>query len=416
MTRFIGYSLALVMLAMACMSLASCTRQETDSAGVDRYNRGVAYLEAGDYKNAITEFEAALRADPNNFEAMKNLAGAYADDGNMYEARDHYLLARDMRPTDPSIYANLAYVYNRLGETELAWENISKALENDPEYPLAHYRAGELFLDQGDETNAVAAFGDAIRYERGESRLSRDAQTIIDQLTCPDEDEGLEDEGTDEEQSEEEVEEEEILEEEPASEEAVEDEMAADEEEATGDEETEEDEEAMEGTEEEGTEDEGVEEGTEEGETDEEAVEEEEGTEEAEEEEIEPELELPELEGDELYQDRLSRGRRMRAIGSTDAAIRLLLEAYGVHPDYAQVNYELGMAYLTAGDTAQGRTYLEKYLELETDPALRAEVEQRLAAIGGTEEETEENGEEGTGEGESEEDTGEEEENSSFFF
>ena len=90
---------------------------------------------------------------------------------------------------------------------------------------------------------------------------------------------------------------------------------------------------------------------------------------------------LPDLEGDELYTDRLRRGRQMRAIGENDSAVTLLLEAYGVHPDYAQVNRELGLAYQSGAQLEMAKIYYEKYLNLETDSSAKVEIQSRLDAI-----------------------------------
>jgi tetratricopeptide (TPR) repeat protein len=405
-------------LLACCVFVGACRGGKGgNAAGVDRYNRGVALLEQGDYKGAIIEFEAALRADPNSFEATKNLAGAFILEQNWEEARRYLGRAMEMRPDDPSIYANLACVYKELGEPELAWDMVRTSLEKDPAYPLAHYRAGELFLAQGDPEDAMKAFGDCMRLEPG-SRLAYDAEDIINALMRGEQPGAAEetqavDEGTEEEEApveaeEEAPQEETLVEEQPeevaeAPEEELPDERI---EETPAEEETpEQPEEPVEVTEQEEQAEGAAAETEEAGETGEGAVEEPEETEER------PltieDLDLPELSGDELYQDRLSRGRQMRARGLTSLAIDLLKIAYDVHPDYAQVNYELGLAYLADGQTEPARTHLERYLTLETDPARRAEVEARLAEL----EQEDSGGEEEEGESEN----GEEEEEFRFF-
>jgi tetratricopeptide (TPR) repeat protein len=89
----------------------------------------------------------------------------------------------------------------------------------------------------------------------------------------------------------------------------------------------------------------------------------------------------PPLTGDALYEDRLSRGRQARAIGDADNAVNLLKEAYGVHPDYSQVNYELGLAYIAASDPCDGKKYLERYLQLETDADAKAQAQEKLNGV-----------------------------------
>jgi len=392
MNRVLIGLLAVMLLAGSNLS---CTAQNTAMAGIDRYNNGVAFLEEGEYDNAIIEFKAALRADPDNFEAQKNLGGAYLYQDNWLESRDNYLLARDMNPSDPSIYANLALVYQHLGEPELAWDNISKARDIDDRYPLMHYRAGELFLAQGYTEEAMVAFGDAIRLEPDDSRLAETAQTKIDEILAVGTPEII-DEAPPIEEELEIVEEENLEVEETEGEEILEegeDVLPPEDEGLT-------EEEAPPIEEDEISEDDELLENGEEGEGD--GTEEDpEGTEEEVEEEIIPEL--PELEGDDLYNDRLSRGRRMRGRGSYAAAIQLLLEAYDVHPEYKQVNYELGLAYFSNGQLLSAKRHLEKYISLETDTVLRVQAEAKLAEVEQAIEDSEGSGGEQSEESEAEE-------------
>ncbi len=400
--RILTITISIILL----IQLIGCQKSAVDTSGIDRLNHGIAYLEQGEYKNAITELEAALRADPTNFEALKNLAGAYAFDGDWTTARDKYIEAREMRPNDPSNYVNLATVFMNLQEFSLAWDNIEIARNTDPSYPLLHYVAGELFRIQGYEDDAVAAFTEYISLEPN-TRPAGDAREIIELLRPGQyEDEEDTDDETAEVEDEETAEPEpEIIDEEP--EEIPDDEIEEDSEENDDveiDEEVDEvtddveiDEEVEEVTDEEiddeveevtddeiddeveeVTDDE-IDEEVEEVTDDEENGDDEEETDDSEDEILIPDL--PELTGDELYTDRLSRGRRMRAIGSTQAAIMLLMVAYEVHPDFAIVNYELGMAYLADGQIENARYYLERYIGFETDETLIAEVQARLNAL-----------------------------------
>lgn len=341
-----------IIVCVILLPVISCKGRGDRAAqtAAESYNRGIAMLEAGNYEGAVEQFNTALQADPNNYDAVKNLAGAYVETGDWDKARAQYAQAQVMRPNDPSIYVNLAYVYQQLGETELAWGMVQKAIEIDPNYPLAHYRAGELFLAKGDKEQATQAFNDYLKLEPN-SRLAMDANALLKSMQ-----EGtLPVQKTPEEQT-------------PPAEETTttQPESTESTDEATtegGDTQTEETTsppaETDQGSEGQSTEGSGNE------------------THQA----APPPEPEPVLTGDALYEDRLSRGRRMRAIGANAAAIRLLTEAYEVHPDYAQVNYELGLAYISDDQTCEGRTYLEKYVELETDPEARAEAEQRLDAV-----------------------------------
>ncbi|MFH1675819.1 MAG: tetratricopeptide repeat protein [bacterium] len=399
-----------IIAAVVCIS--ACSKKPAENAGVDRYNRGISLLESGDNKGAIVEFEAALRADPNFFEAEKNLAGAYVEDGKWEYARTHYSNAIAMRPDDPSLYANIAIVFMHLNEPQLAWDNVKKSREKDQYYPLAHFVAGELFIAGGDFEQAKRAFGDYLSLEQN-TRFSIEAEKFIadidsgnlsdlpsfitgsEGMTQPvlmgenqtqnPTDENLKPSDNEKTATEEAEKVDETKKEEKPAEESV----KSDEEKKT---ETEEKPKEEKVTEEKPKEEETkpvAEEKKIEDETakPDEAEQADEVTESTVEEEELKEPELPKLEGDALYRDRLSRGRQMRASGATAAAIRLLLEAFDVHPDYAQINNELALAYLADGQTGEGKTYLKRYIKLETDPDLRAAAEARLKAIEDSEKE-----------------------------
>ena len=360
--RFILILLTICTLAVASLA---CGNKGGGAKGVDRYNRGVGLLEAGDYKGAIVEFEAALRADPTNFEAIKNLAGAYVEDGQFEQARAQYAQAQAMRPDDPSVYVNLSYVYQQLGETQAAWSMIQTAIEKDPAYPLAHYRAGEMFLAQDNKVEAEAAFKDYLRLEPG-SRLATEAMAILETLgpqqpistelsTQPEETVPVQEEL-------------------PPAEENAQTTATTTQQETETATSTPAEQPASTPNNSTASQHENTSAQT----SNTQPPAEPPASQPPAEVTPPPQPEEPPLTGDALYEDRLSRGRQMRAIGAFDAAIRLLEEAYSVHPEYAQVNYELGLAYIADEQTCEGRDYLERYVELETDEQARDEAQARL--------------------------------------
>ncbi len=67
------------------------------------YNRGLAYIDLGEYRRAIEDYDEALRLDPGN----------------------------------ASAYNNRGYAYRELGEYRRAIKDLDQALRLDPGYALA---------------------------------------------------------------------------------------------------------------------------------------------------------------------------------------------------------------------------------------------------------------------------------------
>jgi Flp pilus assembly protein TadD len=82
-------------------------------------------LRSGDWQRAIDNFQAALKAEPDNAE----------------------------------IHNGLAYAYRRRGSYELAFRHFREALRIDPRLPSAHERIGEAYLAVGDIAKAREHLG-----------------------------------------------------------------------------------------------------------------------------------------------------------------------------------------------------------------------------------------------------------------
>lgn len=126
--------------------------------------RAVLFQKMGNTEDAISSYEEVLRYNPDNAEALVNLAGlirkqypavalnklldlrqkypdnavvaaqlgvTYADTGNYPDAFHYLSMAASMEPNNPQHLYNMAVVAERAGDTSKAIANYEKALEVD---------------------------------------------------------------------------------------------------------------------------------------------------------------------------------------------------------------------------------------------------------------------------------------------
>jgi len=89
------------------------TSSQPNQTTISLYDQGVKASDAGDFQDALTLFQQALEADPNN----------------------------------PDILNMLAHTQRKLGMLDEALSNYKKALELRPKFPEAREYLGETYID-----------------------------------------------------------------------------------------------------------------------------------------------------------------------------------------------------------------------------------------------------------------------------
>ena len=119
-----------------------------DSADL-HYRLGLAYGHKGQLDDAILAFKQAISIEPNHIKARNNLGLAYERKVMLDQALSEYRQAIRINPDDAQSHYNIARVY-------LIRRNQDPTLG-----PLStdhYFRAGELFLEQGNEVWAIMAY------------------------------------------------------------------------------------------------------------------------------------------------------------------------------------------------------------------------------------------------------------------
>lgn len=147
---------------------------------------GRELLESQRYAQATVAFNNALAMDPNCVPAWRGLGKVAFKKGgrmNLQQALAHYQEAVRRAPLDHELYAFTAKIYDLLGQRKEATLErkkfvVIRALETDPDNPVANNNMGILFLQQGQSDRAISYFRTAIQADRNYDVAHRNLATV----------------------------------------------------------------------------------------------------------------------------------------------------------------------------------------------------------------------------------------------
>jgi Flp pilus assembly protein TadD len=112
---------------------------------------------AGKDDLALAEYRKALEIDPNNAEALLNLATIYEHMGHSQEAEASYKQAIALRPDYWSGYLALALFYDDEKRYSESVDQLKRVIELTPDNPTAYSDLGAIYMDIGDAKSYEAA-------------------------------------------------------------------------------------------------------------------------------------------------------------------------------------------------------------------------------------------------------------------
>jgi tetratricopeptide (TPR) repeat protein len=119
------------------------------------YNLASVYLDLGNLEQAQKEYQAALRLNPDYFDALFGLGSVHARTGHRDRALDFFRQAIEKRKSVtgkedyPLARLNIGGILGRAGQFEEAIRELSLAVEGDPSMVLGHYNLGLAYLMTG---------------------------------------------------------------------------------------------------------------------------------------------------------------------------------------------------------------------------------------------------------------------------
>jgi tetratricopeptide (TPR) repeat protein len=159
-----------VLLAMGVLTLIQPSWL-TELSHEGKNVEAISYKEAGDNllkegknKEAIIQYQKALKIVPDKKDAIANLAIAHQSMRNYNEAIKYYNELLELKPEYPSIiYYNVAEIFNQQNKADKALKYYKKSakLSYDPE--KAYQKAGSIFMDKKECDSAIFYFKLALK-------------------------------------------------------------------------------------------------------------------------------------------------------------------------------------------------------------------------------------------------------------
>lgn len=132
---------------------------------------GVLYEEAGKHAEAKREFEAVMKAEPDNIDAIANLASMASRSGDTKSALVYLKRYAQLSPHDALAHFNLAVMYGRVGQTVNALHEFQASVALPENLPAAQRKAAlaniGLIYDHlsGHTAQAVQAYQRLVKYD-----------------------------------------------------------------------------------------------------------------------------------------------------------------------------------------------------------------------------------------------------------
>jgi Tfp pilus assembly protein PilF len=120
---------------------------------------------------AESEYKAALQVNPLEEQAESRLGGIAARRNDWKEASERYSRALELQPGDPDAAIGLAKVWMAMDQPQKAEPLLKHALELDPTSATAHFRLSTVYRQAGRTADAEHELGEYQKYKEMKDKL-----------------------------------------------------------------------------------------------------------------------------------------------------------------------------------------------------------------------------------------------------
>jgi len=137
-----------------CTAIIQSGRQTQQNLAVVFYNRGNAYFRKGQPHRAITDYDQAIRLNPNYAEAFNYRGTTYYTMGQADRAIEDLDQAIRLNPNFAAAFYNRGVAYTRK-EPDRAIADYDQAIRLNPNFADAFVNRGGVYLGKGQPTAAL---------------------------------------------------------------------------------------------------------------------------------------------------------------------------------------------------------------------------------------------------------------------
>ena len=123
------------------------------------------WFQARYWKDSITLFEHALEVTENNYVVHNNLGFALKEEGRVTEAVENYLAALRINPDFEMAHLNIGVILAGQGDNEAAIKHYKEVLRIKPDFITAYINLGNARLRQGRIADAFNHYSEALRLD-----------------------------------------------------------------------------------------------------------------------------------------------------------------------------------------------------------------------------------------------------------
>ncbi|MDR2178579.1 MAG: tetratricopeptide repeat protein [Treponema sp.] len=149
----------------------SAVTLSSNSEALALFNSGNANMKQKRYDQAITDFTAALRINPNDAAAYNGRGNAYGEKEMYDRAIEDWTAALRIDPNYALAYYNRGVAYYLKGMYDRAIEDGTAALRINPNYTDAYYGRGNAYYLKGMDDRAIEDWTAALRINPNDAEV-----------------------------------------------------------------------------------------------------------------------------------------------------------------------------------------------------------------------------------------------------